>query len=623
MYNRQSTGYTGQSAQAGGVVTDPKALAGYNKAFSTMFAPLLSKGYTQQQIVSYLQTLPGPQGAKIQEQLDNATNSILNPDTTLDKVMQGLSLAGSAIGVGLLTGGAIAPALSAAGADAAGSIGALAGNAAAGALGGGAISGLEGQNIGKGALLGAVGSTLGSAAAPAADSLSSATGLPGFASTGLVKAGIGAATSAASGANPLIGAAAAGAGSLAGSAANNLGAGAASNFIGNQVGTFAGGMVGGNPNPNQNGNMPPSGGGSNYIGAAGVGALGASALSGSVGGQGNIGNMALTNTGSGLSTDSSLASTVTGALPGILQGAAGVYGSQNAAQAQTSADANAIGTQQSTLGNINNIWSTQQQLGQGAQTALGSALGTNGQPANYSGFQNMPGYQFAVQQGTQAIQRQAAAMGSAYTPNTAAAVGQYVTGTAAQDYNTYISQLMGAAGLGSTANQGLQTGNQTVGNNISTLQQNQGQAQASGVSGAANAIGGIFGVNGAGTGLIGAAGRGLTGGSGSGGVNSGAPVSGNNPMNYGGQNPNGTGMSTGTASDPYGANAAQYNATNGPTAADLSGSTNGVGNIDPGSIDTSGFDPNNINFSTDLSNFDPSNLNFSSDTSDATSFLGF
>jgi hypothetical protein len=102
-----------------------------------------------------------------------------------------------------------------------------------------------------------------------------------------------------------------------------------------------------------------------------------------------------------------------------------------------------------------------------------------------------------------------------------------VTGTAMSDYNTYISQLMGAAGLGTTANQGLQTGNQTTANNISQLQQNIGNAQAAGYSGVGSSVGGLFSPNGAGTSLIGAAGRYLNGGAGNGGGN-GMP-SGTNP----------------------------------------------------------------------------------------------
>jgi hypothetical protein len=290
------------------------------------------------------------------------------------------------------------------------------------------------------------------------------------------------------------------------------------------------------------------------------------------GGQGNNGNMA--------STDSSLAGTISGALPGVLQAGAGIYGSQNAAQAMTGAEANAIGTQQSTLGNIGNIWSTQQNLGQGAQTQLGAALGTNGQPANYSNFMNMPGYQFAVSQGTQAVQRQAAAMGNAYTPNTAAAIGQYVTGTASQDYNTYINQLMGAAGLGSTANAGIATPTYQTGANISTLQQNQGYAQASGVSGASNAVGGLFNPSGAGTSLVGAAAKYLGGSNG---------TTTGNPNNLGGSTPtappgqtlqyDANGNIIGSADTSQFAGSANYGAsdTSGASTDWLTGGTNFLG----------------------------------------------
>jgi hypothetical protein len=341
----------------------------------------------------------------------------------------------------------------------------------------------------------------------------------------------------------------------------------------------------------QGGSM--SGGGINsatsYLGQGTNGNMASTGIYGAAGGAAGLSaGQAATYTG-GMSTDQTLAGTITGALPGVIQAGAGVYGSQNAADAMTNADNNAIATQQSTLGNINNIWGTQQQLGQGADTALGNALGTNGQPADYSGFENTPGYQFAVQQGTQAIQRQAASMGNAYTPNTAIAVGQYVTGAANQNYNQYIQNLMGAAGLGSTANAGIATPTYQTGANISTLQQNQGYAQASGVTGASNAIGGAFGANGVGTSLVGAAGRFLGGGGGGGGgtaggggggaYNGGAPVGGD--VN-GGVDPN-TGI-------PY----------------DIS---NGPGPTSSGGM----FDPNNTNF--DIPTTDP-NWNSVTDSND-------
>lgn len=503
-------------------------------------------------------------------------NAYYNPDSTASKIFGGLALAGSLAGISLFGGAVLAPAIAAGagvsgaaagGAGVAGSvgtgIGAIGASAVGGAASGALGAALQGQNIGKGALLGGIGGGLGAAAGPAVGGLT-ANGIPQPIANGLVKGGIGAATNAASGGNAAVGFLGGAASGVASGLNSNLGGNA---FTGVAAGLGAKALTGAISGPSTGAISGPS-----------TGAV--SSPSTGVGGQGNIGNMAATsaNSGLGMSTDSTLAGTIGSALPGILQGAAGVYGSQNAAEKQTQADQNAINTQQSTLGNINGIWNTQQGLGQGAQTALGTALGTNGQPADYSGFKNMPGYQFAVQQGTQAIQRQAAAMGNAYTPNTAAAVGQYVTGTAAQDYNTYISQLMGAAGLGSTASTALTGANMGVGANISQLQQNQGQAQASGVTGAANSVGGLFGVNGAGTSLIGAAGKALTGG-GSAPGSGGATASG-----VGGINPF-AGTSLANNSGAYQA----YNAANGPTAGDIANSTNGIGNID-----TSSFDPNNF-----------------------------
>jgi hypothetical protein len=498
LYSPSSTGYTGNSAQAAGTV-GAAGVAADSKAFNTLFAPYLAQGYTQQQIVSFLQTLPPDQSAKVQEQLSNATNAIQMPDSTFDKVMQGLALASGIAGAGLLGGAVIAPAVAAAAGG--GLAGGIAGGAASGAATGAFGSALEGQNIGKGALLGAAGGGLGAAAAPVASSLASSTGLSQPIASGLVKGGIGAATSAVGGGSAglgFLGGAASGAASglntsLGGNALTGAAAGAGASLLTSAAAPLLSGSKG------NTGNMATS---------VNSGLAGAQITAPS-----NPNGMQLLGSGTvaPTSTDTSLASTIGAAAPGLLQSAAGVYGAQNAAQAQQTADNSAINTQQNTLGNINNIWSTQQQTGQGANTALQSSLGLGGAPADPSNFLNMPGYQFAVQQGTQAIQRQAAAMGNAYTPNTAEAVGQYVTGTASQDYNTYISQLMGAAGLGTTANQGLQTGQQTTGSNISQLQQNIGQAQASGVTGAANSIGGLFGVNGAGTSLIGAANKSLGG----------------------------------------------------------------------------------------------------------------
>jgi hypothetical protein len=205
-------------------------------------------------------------------------------------------------------------------------------------------------------------------------------------------------------------------------------------------------------------------------------------------------------------------------LSGVLGAGAGVYGSQNAAEAQTNADLSAITTQQNTMGNINSLYTPQTTLGNSSMNSLNTMLngGAGGTP-DYSAFMNMPGYAFAQQQGQQAGERQAAAMGNAGNSGTAAMIGNQVTGTAMQDYNTYISQLQQAAGLGGQANSALASANLSTGQNISQLQQNTGQAQATGVANASNAVGGLLagpngsGIIGNGLNLLGGAANGLSG----------------------------------------------------------------------------------------------------------------
>lgn len=173
----------------------------------------------------------------------------------------------------------------------------------------------------------------------------------------------------------------------------------------------------------------------------------------------------------------------------VISAAAGVYGSQNNAEDQIKGISAAESTQSTAQQNINNLWAPQNAVGNNADKALNNLMtgGPGGTP-DYSGFENMPGYQFAISQGTQAIDRTGAAAGNAYTPNTAINVGQYVTSTAMNDYNTYVQQLMGQANLGNEAKTqqtgaGLQTSS-----NISQLQQNAGISQGAGSASSAGAI---------------------------------------------------------------------------------------------------------------------------------------
>lgn len=124
----------------------------------------------------------------------------------------------------------------------------------------------------------------------------------------------------------------------------------------------------------------------------------------------------------------------------------------------------------------------------------GGAGGTSGAPGtagpgtpNYNAFYNSPGYQFSLSQGQNAINRSASANGSLYSSNTLSALGAYTAGAAGTQYNNYVQQLMGLAGLGGSAVAGTNAAAQNAGNNISSTQLSAGNANASGVLGSAGA----------------------------------------------------------------------------------------------------------------------------------------
>lgn len=116
-----------------------------------------------------------------------------------------------------------------------------------------------------------------------------------------------------------------------------------------------------------------------------------------------------------------------------------------------------------------------------------TGAGSGGSP-NFSAFFNSPGYQFAQQQGQQAINRGAAASGNLYSSNTLANLSNYSSGLASQQYNNYVQQLFGIAGLGGSASTAGGAQAITGANNVAGSLQNAGNAEASGVAGAAGSL---------------------------------------------------------------------------------------------------------------------------------------
>lgn len=104
--------------------------------------------------------------------------------------------------------------------------------------------------------------------------------------------------------------------------------------------------------------------------------------------------------------------------------------------------------------------------------------------------QNLPGYQFQMQQGINGIQNAASASGMLNSGALLQQLDQFGQGVASSFYNNYMSQLQGLAGLGSgasaqqaagaaTAGQGVASQFSALGNNLGNADLAAGQAEAS------------------------------------------------------------------------------------------------------------------------------------------------
>lgn len=197
----------------------------------------------------------------------------------------------------------------------------------------------------------------------------------------------------------------------------------------------------------------------------------------------------------------------------VIAGGAAAYGvnqqgkaAKSAAAAQSAASDAAIAEQRRQFDTVqanNQPW---MQAGQGALNQLsrlygigvpGENVGPGGTGTNapdYSAFYNSPDYQFALQQGEQANQRQASAAGNLYSGNTLAAAQRYGQGLATQNYGNYVNQLSGLAGIGQNATQQTNQAAFNTGQGVSDSLVGQGAARASGLIGSGNAAGGLAGI---------------------------------------------------------------------------------------------------------------------------------
>jgi len=136
------------------------------------------------------------------------------------------------------------------------------------------------------------------------------------------------------------------------------------------------------------------------------------------------------------------------------------------------------------------------QTGKSALSMLAGMYGLNsdgsGQAANapdYSAFYNSPDYQFALQQGQQAQDRDAAARGSLFSGQHTADTIQFGQGLASQQFGNYYNRLAGLAGVGQSAANQLGEAGQNFANNVGNLNMQNAGNQMTSIYNRANASG--------------------------------------------------------------------------------------------------------------------------------------
>ena len=118
--------------------------------------------------------------------------------------------------------------------------------------------------------------------------------------------------------------------------------------------------------------------------------------------------------------------------------------------------------------------------------AYANANKTGGQA--YGGFRQTPGYQFALDQGINAIDRSAASSGGLFSGETMKAAQSYGQGLQNQQYDNYLNRLSGLVANGQNAVNGAAAAGQNYATGASNALGSIGNAQAAGAIGVGNAL---------------------------------------------------------------------------------------------------------------------------------------
>lgn len=187
------------------------------------------------------------------------------------------------------------------------------------------------------------------------------------------------------------------------------------------------------------------------------------------------------------------------AVGAVAGGAIAAGGAKSAGEAQANAARDASNTQLAMYDQTRTDQAPWRQAGGSALDALTSYYGLPGadgktpNPTTTAAndnklIQNLPGYQFNLQQGNQAVQRNLAANGLLDSGAAQKALTQYGQGMATQATGQYLNGLQSLAGLGQTATANTGAVGANTANQVGSNQIYAGNAQASGYANQANAV---------------------------------------------------------------------------------------------------------------------------------------
>lgn len=177
-----------------------------------------------------------------------------------------------------------------------------------------------------------------------------------------------------------------------------------------------------------------------------------------------------------------------GGLVGGLTGQGGAQAAGNATAAQIAAITKAIEEYRAGYAGQENLWNPLRDFGLGAIGGL-NALGAG----DYSGFENSPDYQFALQQGNKALGQNQASRGQLFAGGAGRELANYNQGMASQQLGNHRNALFQQLGYGQNATNALSNALQNKTQGIADARIGAGQARASGYVGAAGSYGNAAG----------------------------------------------------------------------------------------------------------------------------------